>query len=385
MTLPPGYFSVNDQRVCKLKKSLYGLKQALRQWNEKLCQTLMSNGFKQSRSDYSLFIKTDNNCFIGLLVYVDDIVVTGNNLDEVNKVKEFLKNNFMIKDLGELKCFLGIEVIKTNDGICLSQRKYCLEILFKYGLLACKPSQTPIESKLIIGGKPINTKDKPLKNIFEYQKLLGKLIYLTHTDISYAVHSLSQFMLSTLESHLKLNQRILRHLTQAPNKGIMISKGSNLNLCSYSDWAKCRSTMRSVTGFSIFMGNSLVSWKIKKQTMVSRSSAEAKYRALASATCEVIWLTNLLQELNIKTAKPITMYCDNKAAIQIDSNPVFHDRTKHFEIDLHFIRDKMIEGIIKPLKIESAKNAADILTKELAADQHTYLTNKLNMFDIFKT
>ncbi|GJV69414.1 ribonuclease H-like domain-containing protein [Tanacetum coccineum] len=234
-------------------------------------------------------------------------VVTGNNLDEVNKVKEFLKNNFMIKDLGELKYFLGIEVIKTNDGICLSQRKYCLEILSEYGLLAYKPSQTPIESKLIIGGKPINTKDKPLKNITEYQKLLGKLIYLTHTrpDISYAVYSLSQFMHSPLESHLKLGLRILRLSAEAQG---------------------------------------------------DLSSVEAEYRSFCLCKLsEVIWSNNLSVRLKIKSAKPITMYCDNKAAIQISSNPVFHDRTKHFKIDLHFIRDKMIEGIIKPSKIESAK------------------------------
>nr|GEU53223.1 putative reverse transcriptase, RNA-dependent DNA polymerase, Gag-polypeptide of LTR copia-type [Tanacetum cinerariifolium] len=112
---------------------------------------------------------------------------------------------------------------------------------------------------------------------------------------------------------------------------------------------------------------------------------EAEYRALASATCEVIWLANLLQDLNIKIEKPITMLCDNKAAIQIASNSVFHDRTKHFEIDLHFIRDKMIDGIIKPSKIESANNNADILTKGLPADQHAFLTKKLNMVDMFKT
>lgn len=380
MTLPPRYFSANDQRVCKLKKSLYGLKQAPRKWNEKLRQTLIKNGFKQSKSEYSLFVKNENNHFIGLLVYVDYIVVTGSNLEEVNKVKEFLKTNFQIKDLGELKYFLGIEVLRNENGICLSQRKYCRDLLADYGLLACKPSQTPIESKLVISDKPISKKDKLLKNITEYQKSLGKLIYLTHTrpDISYAVHSLSQFMHSPLESHLKLGLRILRYLKQAPGKGILISKGQNTNLCSYSDsdWAKCRSTRRSVTGFAIFLGNSLVSWKSKKQTVVSRSSAEAEYRALASVTCEVIWLANLLQDLNIKTAKPVTMHCDNKAAIQIASNPVFHDRTKHFEIDLHFIRDKIIEGIIKPSKIESAKNTADILTKGLAADQHKFLLEK---------
>ncbi|GKA10690.1 ribonuclease H-like domain-containing protein [Tanacetum coccineum] len=214
-----------------------------------------------TQEDHTLLYQIDNNI---VEPSSTSEVVTGNNLDEVNKVKEFLKNNFMIKDLGELKYFLGIEIIKTNDGICLSQRKYCLEILSEYGLLAYKPSQAPIESKLIIGGKPINTKDKPLKNITEYQKLLGKLIYLTHTkpDISYAVYSLSKFMHSPLESHLKLGLRILRLSAEAQG---------------------------------------------------DLSSVEAEYRVLASATCEVIWLTNLLQELNVKTPKPITM-C-NKAAI----------------------------------------------------------------------
>ncbi|GJW98869.1 uncharacterized mitochondrial protein-like protein [Tanacetum coccineum] len=194
-------------------------------------------------------------------------------------------------------------------------------------------------------------------------------------------------MHSPLESPLKLGFRILRYLKQSPGKGIMISKSTNMNLCSYSDsdWAKCRITRRSVVGFAIFMGNSLISWKSKKQYVVSRSSAEAEYRALASATCEVIWLTNLLQDLNIKIQKPITMLGDNKAAIQIASNPVFHDRTKHFEIDLHFIRDKMINGIIKPTKIDSANNNAYILTKGLAVDQHMFLTKKLNLADMFKT
>ncbi|GKE17903.1 ribonuclease H-like domain-containing protein, partial [Tanacetum coccineum] len=270
------------------------------------------------------------------------------------------------------------KVLKNENGICLSQRKYRLELLSEYGLLACKPSQTPIESKLIVGDKPTNKKDKYLKNITEYQKPLGKLIYLTHTrlGISYVVHSLSQFMHSSLESHLKLGFKILRYLKQSPGKGIMISKGNNMNLCSYSDsdYAKYRIKRRFVTGFAIFMGNSLISWKSKKHFVVSRSSVEAEYGALASATCEVIWLTNLLQDLNIKIQKPITMFCGNKATIQIASNPVFYDRNKHFEIDLHFIRDKMIDGIIKPTKIDSANNNADILTKGLAVDQHMVIS-----------
>ncbi|GJX71737.1 ribonuclease H-like domain-containing protein [Tanacetum coccineum] len=321
MTLPPGYFSVNDNRVCRLIKSLYGHKQASRQWNKMLCNVLLENGFKQSKSDYLIFIKSKKEIFVALLVYVDDIVITGNNLKEVNSCKHFLQTKFQIKDLGELKYFLGIEVLKTDDGVCLSQRKYCMELLAEYGLLACKPYLTPIESKLVITDKPLHKKYKVLNNITEYQKLLGKLIYLTHTrlDISYVVHSLSQFMHSPLCSHQKLAFRVLKYLKGAPGKGIHITKNPNMNLIGYvdSDWAKCKATRRSVTGFSIFLGNSLVSWKSKKQTVVARSSAEAEYKALASITCEIMWLINLLRDLRIETKKPVSVFCDNKAVIHI--------------------------------------------------------------------
>ncbi|GJY03527.1 ribonuclease H-like domain-containing protein [Tanacetum coccineum] len=162
----------------------------------------------------------------------------------------------------------GYFSVDDKRGLCLSQRKYCLELLSEYGLLACKPYLT-IESKLIITDKPMYKKDKPLKNIIEYQKLLGKLIYLTHTrpDISYTVHSLSQFMHSPLNSHLKLALRILKYLNEDPGKGVHISKSSNIELTAYvdSDWAKCKATRRSVTRFKVFWENLLYHGKAKNK------------------------------------------------------------------------------------------------------------------------
>nr|GEV29916.1 ribonuclease H-like domain-containing protein [Tanacetum cinerariifolium] len=189
---PPGGFFTSSNKVWRLKKSLYGLKQVPRQWNAKLTFTLTENGFSQSKSDYSLFTKSDKGVFLALLVYVDDIIITGNNVVEIENFKVFLKSKFMIKDLGKLKYFLGIEVVDTEKGICLNQRKYVLDLLSEYGMLACKPVDTPLLSKLVISNEA--TKNDPvLENITDYQKLMGKLIYLTNTrpDISYVVHGLS--------------------------------------------------------------------------------------------------------------------------------------------------------------------------------------------------
>ncbi|GKC91519.1 putative RNA-directed DNA polymerase [Tanacetum coccineum] len=225
MSLPEGYFSKDDKRVCKLVKSLYGLKRAPRKRNEKLTSVLLESDFKQS-----------------------------NNSDEIDKFKIFLSSKFMINDLGKLKYFLGIEVLESNEGLVLTRRKYYLELLTEFGMLGCKPCGTPIESKegvVKLSKGIVGDTDYPLTRINNYQKLVGKLIYLTHTrpDISYAVHVLSPFMHAPLQSHLKLTFRFLRYLKTAPGKGIPFNKGSDLNLRVHvdSDWAKCKVTRKSVT------------------------------------------------------------------------------------------------------------------------------------------
>ncbi|GKB94890.1 ribonuclease H-like domain-containing protein, partial [Tanacetum coccineum] len=194
MTLPHG-FNNYKSNVCKLNKSLYGLKQAPRQWNAKLTKALTEHGFVQSKYDYSLFTKSSDKVFIILLVYVDDIVIAGNDLNEIEKFKQFLKSKFQIKDLGKLKYFLEIEVLDNKDGICLSQRKYCLELLHEFGLLATKHVDTPLPKNATLNHTESDD-DHLLVNVANYQRLVGKLIYLTNTrpDIAYDVHCLSRFM-----------------------------------------------------------------------------------------------------------------------------------------------------------------------------------------------
>ncbi|GJR59853.1 putative RNA-directed DNA polymerase [Tanacetum coccineum] len=330
----------------QMVKSLYGLKQTPRKWNEKLVSVLSDNFFMQSMNDFSLFIKNDKDVILALLVYVDDIIVTRNNSEEITKFKQFLSTKFLIKDLGKLKYFLGIEVLDVDDGICLTQMKYCTELHSEFGMLACKPYSTPVEAN------PENKKviskfgdDEALTGITHYQKLVGKIIYLTMTrpDISYAVHCLSQVMHSPMKSHLRLALRVLRYLKREHGLGITFRKSNNVDLKVFfdSDWAKCKVTRRYVTRYCVFMENSLVSWKSKKRVMVSRSSSEAEYRAMCNVCCKVMWIKKVLTDLHVDISLPVEMNCDNSSAIQISANPILHERSKHFEIDLYFLREKV--------------------------------------------
>ncbi|XP_035845685.1 uncharacterized mitochondrial protein AtMg00810-like [Helianthus annuus] len=339
-------------------------------WNERLVNVLLNIGFVQSKCEYSMFIKNNDGVFIVLLVYVDDIIVTGNNEKEINNVKTFLKSEFLIKDLGQLKFFLGIEVIRTDEGIALSQRKYCMDLLNEFGMSGCKPVSCPIEPNYSVS----NLCKKEASNfvdICKYQKLVGKLIYLSHTrpDIAYTVHYLSQHMHKPTAAHSQIAFKLLRYLKNAPGAD--------------SDWAKCVDSRKSVTGFGIFLGNSLISWKSKKQSVVSRSSAEAEYRSMCAALCEIMWLINVLQELQVKIDLPVMLKCDSSAALSIAADSVFHDKTKHFEIDLFFLREKIASGLIKTVGVSSGDQLADIFTKGLLPADHNKMCKSLGLSNPF--
>ncbi|GKA44526.1 ribonuclease H-like domain-containing protein [Tanacetum coccineum] len=235
--------------------------------NDKSKVSLVDNGFVQSKFDFSLFTKKYDDVFIAMLVYVNDIVITGSNLSEIEKFKLFLKSKFQIKDLVKLKYFLGIEVLDNKDGICLSQRKYCLELLHEYGMLAAKHVDTSLPENTTLNHVESDD-DHLLSDVGKYQRLVGKLKYLTNTrpDISYVVHCLSQFMHTPLESHLDDALRVSRYLKGSPGRGFQISKHGNL-----------------------------------------KSSGEAKYRSMASATCDIIWLSNLLGDMGVKGLLPVVM------------------------------------------------------------------------------
>ncbi|XP_042952178.1 uncharacterized mitochondrial protein AtMg00810-like [Carya illinoinensis] len=366
MQLPLGFASPNDPRVCKLKKSLYGLKQASRQWFSKLSTSLIQFGFSQGKSDSSLFIKQTANSFMVLLIYVDDVILASDSLEQIAIVKKYLHDSFTIKDLGELKYFLGIEVARSKKGISLCQRKYALDILQDSGLSASKPVAFPMESNLKLSA---HDSSPLLTDPAAYRRLVGRLLYLTITrpDLAYSVQALSQFMASPTTCHLQIAHRVLRYIKATPGQGIFLAANSQLHLKGYSDsdWGGCLDTRRSITRFAIFIGDSLISWKSKKQPTVSRSSAESEYRALASTTCELQWLVYLLADLNVQHSEAALLYMDSKPAAAIASNPVQHERTKHIQLDYPLVREKLQEGLINIIHIPSKYQIVDILTKPL--------------------
>ncbi|CAL1357037.1 unnamed protein product [Linum trigynum] len=384
MKLPPGFAAKGDTRVCRLRRSLYGLRQASRNWYSKFTLALAELGFVASRADPSLLLYHRGASFVAALIYVDDVVLTGNDDAFISRVKSFLDDMFSIKDLGPLKYFLGIEVARSPAGIILSQRKYTLDILHDAGVAGARPSSFPMEQNHTLT-RPGPASDEVV-DASSYRRLVGRLLYLTVTrpDITYAVNVLSQFVHAPRPEHVTAAHRVLRYLKTAPGQGLFFPSDSSLTLTAYcdADWGGCQTTRRSTTGYVVQLGSAPISWRTKKQRVVARSSAEAEYRAMASVVSEVVWLRFLLTELGVPQSAPTPLYCDNQAALHIAANPVFHERTKHVEMDCHFVRERVVTGVVDPLKIASSSQLADILTKALGADQFHSLLSKLGICDL---
>ncbi|XP_031116789.1 uncharacterized protein LOC116020454 [Ipomoea triloba] len=293
-----------------------------------------------------------------------------------------LDRSFKIKDLGNLSYFLGIEAFRTPKGINICQRKYALEILQENGFLEAKPAKTPS----VPGQRLTNLEGTLLEQPEIFRRLVGKLLYLTNTrpDITYAVQQLSQFVDKPRDNHLVAAHRVLRYLKGSPGKGLFYSSNPHIKLQGFSDsdWATCTESRKSITGYCIYLGNSLISWKTKKQATISRSSSEAEYRALASTTCEIQWLIYLLTDLKVEVNNPVALFCDNTSAIAIGENHVFHERTKHIEIDCHVVRQKVQEGVIKLLGINSHNQIADGFTKALSKPLFDVYHAKLGLQDL---
>ncbi|CAA7062673.1 unnamed protein product [Microthlaspi erraticum] len=312
-----------------------------------------------------------------VLVYVDDLIIGGNDPAAIAEFQAYLSTCFHMKDLGKLKYFLGIEVARNPEGIFLCQRKYTLDIITETGMLGSKQATFPMEQqqKLALAEGPL------LGDPERYRRLVGRLIYLaaTRPDLTYPVHVLSQFMKSPRTDHWKAALRVVRYLKGTPGQGILLKSDCDLKLHGWcdSDWEGCPLTRRSVSGWFVTLGLSPVSWKTKKQEVVSHSSAEAEYRCMSKAVRELKWLRRILEDLGISHDTLMDLSCDNQAALYIAANPVFHERTKHIERECHSVRDAIVEKLIVTNKVTTTEQLADIFTKALGRREFENIMSKL--------
>lgn len=324
---------------------------------------------------------------MAVLVYVDDILITGASATPVQKVKYYLALSFKIKDLGDLKYSLGIEVARNITGAYLHQHKYTLDILQDTGLLSCKPSKIPMEHNHTL--QDSNSEFLSAHDVSNYRRLVGRLLYLivTKPDLFYPVHVLSQFLATPKIDHLDAAEKVVRYLKGTLGQGLFMPADNACTLHAYcdSDWAGCKESRHSLTGYCLLFGNSLISWKCKKQPTVSKSSTEAEYMSMVDTCCEITWLLNLFRVFGINSLTPVTLHCDSRSALYIASNSVFNERTKHIEIGCHLIREKLQQGVIITAHIATALQPADMFTKVLSSATLVNFYCKLGVCNLFQT
>ncbi|XP_034704201.1 uncharacterized mitochondrial protein AtMg00810-like [Vitis riparia] len=306
------------------------------------------------------------------------MIITGSTPSLVHTFITRLSNEFSMKDLGDLHYFLGVEVQANEKGLLLSQTKYALDLLQRASMIDAKPISTPF-----VVGQHLSTEGTLFSDPTLFRSLAGALQYLTITrpDLSFSVNSICQFMHAPTEDHFRALKRILRYVKGTAHHGLQLHKQSTRDLLGYSDvdWAGCPNTRRSTTGYAIFFGANLISWSSKKQSTVSRSSAEAEYRSLAVATADIAWIIQLLRDLHVTLLVPPKILCDNQSAIFMAVNPVTRPRSKHIAIDYHFVRELVDKGTLQIDFVPSHLQLADSLTKGVTKPQFYLFRSKLNV------
>jgi histone deacetylase 1/2 len=381
MQQPPGFEDVQyPSHVCKLQRSIYGLKQSPRAWYARLSQLLQQLGFVSSKADTSLFIYSHAGVQIFMLVYVDDIVIAGSTPDAVDCLVRALSASFPIKDMGRLEYFLGLEATYNSGGMTLTQRKYALDLLHRVNMENCNSAATPLPSETLARDKGTQLGSD---DAHRYRSIVGGLQYLTLTrpDISFAVNKVCQFLSQPTDIHWESVKRILCYVRGTLETGLCIRKSppTVVSIFTDADWAGCVDDRRSTSGFAVFVGPNLISWSSKKQPTVSRSSTEAEYKALANGAAEAIWVDSLLKELGVTRQRTPMLWCDNLGATYLTANPVFHARTKHIEIDFHFVRERVAAGELDVRFISTHDQLADVFTKPATRQMLDRFKSNLNL------
>jgi hypothetical protein len=379
MRPPPGY-SVLEGMVCHFRRSLYGLKQAPQVWFQRFASVVTTAGFFASAHDPTLFVHVSPRDRTLLLLYVDDIIIIGDDPEYIAFVKARLSDQFLMSDLGPLRYFLGIEISSTPEGFFLSQEKYIQDLLDRASLTDHRTTETSME----LNAPLVATDGEPLEDPTRYHHIVGSLIYLgvTRPDISYSVHILSQFVSAPTQIHYS-HLCVLRYLHETISRRLFFPRSSSLQLQAYCDatWVSDPSDRRSLSAYCVFLGGSLIAWKTKKQVAVSRSSAEAELRAMALVIAKITWLRRLLEDFGVSVSMSTPLLSDSTGAISIARDPVKHELTKHVGVDPHFIRSQVQDGVVALQYVPSELQLTNFFMKAQTHAHHQFYLSKLSVVD----
>lgn len=370
----------NENKVLKLNRAIYGLKQSARQWYKKVDDCLIELNYKKSVYEPCLFIKSSGNLKTFVALFVDDFFIFSNCSSEVDHLKNKLSARFKLQDLGQLRKCLGMNVKIKRDKICIDQEQFIERLLRKFNVENCKNIDTPMEVNLKLDKGEIAPTNYP------YQQLIGSLMYLsvlTRPDISYCVSYLSQFNNCNTETHWKHAKRVLKYLSYTKSFGLMYVK-NNLDMFGFvdADWASDVVDRRSYTGYCFVYSGCVISHESRKQQTVALSSTEAEYMAVCEASKEAIFLKNLMSELIITDNCPIVLYNDNQSAQKLSENCMYHRRSKHIDVRFHFIRDAVANKLVKIEYLKTSDMPADIFTKSLCKIKHYKFMQKIGVVKV---
>ena len=374
----------SESKVYKLNKALYGLRQAPRAWNHKLNSIMRELQFVKCSKEPSVYRRLVQDDLLVVAVYVDDLFITGSNVQHIVEFKKEMSAQFEMSDLGRLTYYLGLEVSQHQGGITLSQKSYAERILEEAGMKDCDLAHTPMDSGL----KLSKAEEEKSIDATGYRRNIGCLRYLLHTrpDLSYCVGVLSRYMQDPKESHGAAMKQCLRYLRGTTSYGLAFENARTTRLVGYSDSSHNvdQDDGKSTTGHVFYLGDSPITWCSSKQETVALSSCEADFMAGTEAARQAIWLQDLLGEISESLRKQTVIRIDNQSAIALTRNPVFHGRSKHIHTRYHFIRECVEKGLLEVEHVPGNEQKADILTKALGRIKFREMRDLIGVQDLSK-
>ena len=384
MEIPQGLEGASDGQVLRLRRSLYGLKQSPRCWNKRINDFLEEQGFMRLRTDSAVYTRGEGKNQVILGVYVDDLVILGEDIQQVLGVKGVLSSEFQMVDFGEVSKVLGIRIMRNAERGTLSmdQAEYVGQIIANFDMAEAKELSTPLSSgeKFTLEMCPKNEAEKAAMSGAPYREAIGSLMYLmvsTRPDLAAVVGILSRFLANPGPSHWKGVKRVFRYLNGTKDFGLVFQKTGQVCLEGFSDsdWAGDLDNRRSTSAYVMMLGGGAVSWKSKRQESVALSSTEAEFMASTAACKEVMWMKDFLSELGFHQGT-VRMYSDNQSSIKVMKNPVGHSRMKHIELQAYYVRDLIQKEEVEFVFCSTDVQVADSLTKGVPKEK-VQLCNKL--------